>query len=282
MPGIVVGVRALTRALSTGALLIALGLQVQTQPAFEVVSVRRNLTGLQRGGGLAAPQPGGRFIAIGATLKRLVGDAYDGMQVFGGPSWIDTDRFDVNARAENDRSPDEIRRMLRPMLADRFRLVVHAETREMPIYVLSTARADRTPGPRLRESDASCTRDARAFVPSGTPGSSPSCGDFRLGARTLTARGMSMGSLARLLRDRVGRPVIDRTGLGAAYDLDIEWSSDLGLQQAPPDAAGTAELASDGLSLFTALREQLGLSLQASRGPVEVIVVDHADPPNPD
>jgi uncharacterized protein (TIGR03435 family) len=275
MPGIVVGV-------SSGVLLIALGLQIQTQPAFEVVSIRHNLTGLQRGGGLAAPQPGGRFIAIGATLKRLVGDAYDGMQVFGGPSWIDTERFDVNARAENDRPPDEIRRMLRPMLSDRFRLVVHAETREMPIYILSTARADRTPGPKLRESDAACARDARSFVPKGTPGSPVSCGDFRFGAGMLTARGMAISSLARLLGDRAGRPVVDRTGLEAAYDLEIEWSTDLGLQQAPHDSAGAAELTPDGLSLFTALQEQLGLRLQAARGPVEVIVVDHADLPTPD
>ena len=275
MPGIVIGV-------SAGALLIALGLQAQAQPAFEVASIRRNLTGLQRGGGLAAPQPGGRFVAIGATLKRLVGDAYDDMQVFGGPTWIDTDRFDVNARSEHDRPPAEIRRMLRPLLADRFRLAVHTETREMPIYVLSTTRADRTLGPRLRESDVTCAREARAFVPGGTPGSPLSCGDFRLGARTLTARGMAMRSLARLLGDRAGRPVVDRTGLGAVYDVEVEWSSDLGLQQAPPASAGAAELAPDGLSLFTALQEQLGLRLQAARGPVEVIVIDRAEPPSPD
>ena len=167
------------------------------------------------------------------------------------------------------------------MLADRFRLVVHTETREMPIYVLSAARADRTPGPRLRESDATCA-EARSFVPGGAPGAPLSCGDFRLGARTLTARGMTMGSLARLLGDRAGRPVVDQTGLEAAYDLEIEWSTDLGLQQAPPDSAGAAELAPDGLSLFTALQEQLGLRLQSARGPVEVIVVDRADPPSPD
>ena len=133
----------------------------------------------------------------------------------------------------------------------------------------------------MRESDATCTQEARNFVPSATPGP-PACGDFRLGAGALTARGMTMERLAQLLRSRVGRPVTNRTGLAAAYDLKIEWSSDLGLRQAPPGAAGASELTPEGLSLFTALQEQLGLRLEATRGPVEVIVIDGAEPPTPD
>jgi uncharacterized protein (TIGR03435 family) len=263
------------------ALLAPPGVQAQTPQTFEVASIRRNLTGNQQGGGLAAPQPGGRFMAIGATLRRLVADAYDDAQILGGPTWLDTDRFDVNARAGGEPSPAEIRRMLRPLLADRFKLVVHTEAREMPVYVLTAARTDRKPGPTLRESDAKCSGEARNFFPGGAPGSPPACGDFRLGARALTARGMTMTGLARLLSGRAGRPVLDRTGLDSAYDLEIEWSSDLGLLQPPPGSAGSGELTPDGVSLFTALQEQLGLRLQATRGPVDVIVIDRAEPPSP-
>jgi uncharacterized protein (TIGR03435 family) len=192
-------------------------------PTFEVASIRPNVSGSPQGQGLAGPQPGGRFIAIAVTLRRLVAGAYDDLQVVGGPAWIDSDRFDINARAEGDRPPSEIVRMVRSLLTDRFKLVLHTDTREMPVYVLTTARRDRRLGPKLRESDAKCAQDARNFIPQLAPGPPP-CGDFRLGARLLTARGMTMARLAQLLRGRVGRPVADRTELAAMYDLELEWS----------------------------------------------------------
>jgi uncharacterized protein (TIGR03435 family) len=92
---------------------------------------------------------------------------------------------------------------------------------------------------------------------------------------------MVIPTFAQLLRARVGRHVVDRTGLQGTYDIEIEWSSDLGLQQAPPGASGATELTPDGLSLFTALQEQLGLRLQPDRGPVDVVVIDSAEPPTP-
>jgi uncharacterized protein (TIGR03435 family) len=256
---------------------------LHAQPStFEVASIRRNVTANQQGSGLAAPQPGGRFVAIAATLRRLVADAYDDVQVLGGPPWADTDRFDVNARAEGDRSAADIVRMLRPLLADRFKLVVHTETREMPVYTLALARADRKPGSRLRETDATCAQESRNYFPTGAQGFPPPCGDFRLGTRALTARGMTMAAFAKLLRARVGRPVLDRMGLAGVYDLEIDWSSDLGLRQAPPDSAGAAGLTPEGLSLFTAMQEQLGLRLDATRGLVDVLVIDFAELPTPD
>lgn len=257
-----------------------LDLSAQALPAFEVASIRPNTSGNAQGQGLAGPQPGGRFVAVGATLRALVSGAYDGMQIVTGPSWMDSSRFDINARASSEVAPDEMRRMLRSLLVDRFKLVAHTETRELPVYVLSTARSDRKLGPKLRESDATCTKDARSFVPTG-PGGPPACGDFRMGARSLIARGMFMPVFAQVMRGRVGRPVMDRTGLTGAYDLELEWSSDLGLQQAPPGAAGAGELAPDGLSLFTAVQEQLGLRLQADRGPVDVLIIDSAEQPTP-
>jgi uncharacterized protein (TIGR03435 family) len=258
-----------------GSMVLAAIASHAQSPTFEVASVRRNVS---ESPGLAGPQPGGRFIAVGVTLRRLVAGAYDDAQVIGGPGWMDTDRFDINARADGDPPPAEIVRMVRSLMADRFKLVLHIETRDMPVYLLNTARTDRRLGPKLRESDAKCAQEARNYVPKLAPGPPP-CGDFRLGARALTARGMTMPRFAGLLKGRVGRPVVDRTGLDAAYDLELEWSSDLGLQRAPPDSAGADGVTPDGLSLFTALQEQLGLRLEASRGPVDIIVVDSAEPP---
>jgi uncharacterized protein (TIGR03435 family) len=268
--------------LTSAACLLGIGVHAQDAPSFEVASVRRNVTDGHYGGGLATPQPGGRFVGVGVTLKRLIADAYGGRPIVGGPPWLETDRFDINARASGDRSPAQIFEMLKPLLAERFKLLCHTESRDMPVYVMSAVRPDGKLGPKLRESDVKCSDEARNYFPRAAPRDPPPCGDFRLGARTFTARGMTMSGLADVLRGRVGRAVIDRTGLTAAYDFDIEWSSDLGLQQAPPDSAGASALTADGISLFTAFQEQLGLRLQSARVPVEVIVVDSAQPPTPD
>jgi uncharacterized protein (TIGR03435 family) len=113
---------------------------------------------------LSAPQPGGRYVALGVTLRRLAGDAY-GLDVLGGPAWVDSERFDVNAKAEGEPAPAQIRAMLRPLLADRFNLAVHTETREMPVYTLAVVRSDRRPGEKLRQSDPSAPPRRRNIFP---------------------------------------------------------------------------------------------------------------------
>jgi uncharacterized protein (TIGR03435 family) len=229
---------------------------------------------------LSAPQPGGRYVAIGVTLRSLVGEAYD-LDVVGGPAWVDSDRFDVNARAEGEPTPAQIRLMLRPLLAERFKLAAHTEAREMPVYTLALARSDRKVGEKLRQSDPKCAADAQHYFP-GTPGFPPPCGDFRLGGRSFVSRGMTMDGLARLLRMVAGRPVLNQSRLDGAFDIELEWSSDLGLAQLPRDSAGAGELRADGVSLFTALQEQLGLRLEPARAPVPVLIIDSAEPPTPD
>ncbi len=114
--------------LSFSALVVAPTLRAQSAKTFDVASIRRNLSANQQGAGLAVGQPGGRFIAMGATLRRLVAAAYGDPQIDGGPAWMDTDRFDVNARAEGDPPVAEMVRMLQSLLADRFKLVLHRET----------------------------------------------------------------------------------------------------------------------------------------------------------
>jgi uncharacterized protein (TIGR03435 family) len=156
------------------------------------------------------------------------------------------------------------------------------EAREMPVYLLTAARRDKRPGENLRRSDAACAAEARAFFP-GAAGFPPPCGDFRLGARSLVARGMTMAGLAGVLSGQTGRPVLDRTDHGdTAFDVELEWSSSLGLAQPPTDSAGVGDLRADGLSLFTALQEQLGLRLDSARAPVPVVVIDSAEQPSVD
>ena len=259
----------------------ASGPQAQTQEGFEVASIRRNVSGNQQGGGLAAAQPGGRYIGVGVTLRRMVEDAYGPGEVVGGPAWIDRDRFDVQARAAGDRTPAQIQLLLRSLLSERFKVVVHTETREVPVYALTVARSDGQLGRWLSESDPRCAEEARRYFPDAESATSVPCGDFRLRARSLTARAMTMSGLSARLSGRVDRPVLDRTGLVAAYDLELEWSSDVGLRQAPPGSGGADELRPDGVSLFTALQEQLGLRLDPTRGHVDVIVIDRAELPTP-
>lgn len=275
---------AMIRCLLVCLSIASASLHAQTPRVFEVVSIKRNVSGQASGAGLAGPQPGGRYVAVGVTLQRLIGDAYtsqDVVDVIGGPRWIGEDRFDVNARTADDAGPAEILEMLRPMLADRFKLAMHTESREMDVFALTVARADRRLGPNLTPSDAKCAAEARVYFPKmGFP---VPCGDFRMGAREVTARGVSMAMLGRMLSGRAGRKVLDRTGLEGAFDLEMKWTSEGGLLPGPPDRAGANDpVTTDGVSLFTALREQLGLRLEATRGSVDVLVVDRAEPPTPD
>ncbi len=272
------------RYTSAAQVVIRFAGRAQPPVAFEVASVKQNLTWTQPGSGLAAPQPGGRYRAVGVTVQRLIGDAY-GMpdaRVTGGPDWIRSLRFDVDARAAGAPAPAEIMRMLRPLLAERFNVALHLEAREMAVYALTSLRGDRT-GPQLRSSDGPCAEAAANYFPSAGPNAAgPPCGDFRMGAGSLVARGMAMPQLAERLAALAGRPVLDRTGHGGFYDLVLTWSpetpGDLGPRalgdEPPADTAAPA--------IFTAVRDQLGLDLQPQRAPVDVLVIDRVDRPTAD
>lgn len=260
-------------------LLAAAVTHAQTPRTFDVASIKLNVDWNQPGSGLAAPQAGGRFIGRGVTLRRLIGDAYE-MDVEGGPEWIGSNRYDVNATAGGDVGPGEIRLMLRSLLADRFRLVVHTESREQSVYAMTLARADRRLGPGLKVSDPKCAADALKYFP--TMGFPAPCGDFRMGPRELTGRGISMGMLAGILEDRVGREVVDRTGLDGRFDLEMKWSTEAGLVVGPDRIGANDQASGDGASIFTAIQEQLGMRLDATRAALPVIVVDRAEFPTPD
>lgn len=258
------------------ASLVTSAQEVNRGPTFEVASVRPNTSGA--GGGGINIQPGGRVTALNVPLLWLIESAY-GLghhQLEGGPAWMDTDRFDVIAKAETDiprpvagGPPGPFHFMLRALLAERFKLAVHQEKRDLPIYELHLARADGTLGPGLRRSDFDCS--AAEKIPDGRPrdrnDGRPICGMFMRNAQ-ITAHSIPFSRLVEVIEGNVHRPVVDRTNLSGLVDIEVELASNSSDPSKP--------------SIFTALQEQLGLKLVSARGPVEVLVVDHAERPTPD
>jgi uncharacterized protein (TIGR03435 family) len=264
------------RALICAACVAAgLGVAHGQEPSFEVASVKVNTSGgpVWR---IAAPTGTGRFEVTNAPVRMLILNAYGipGFQLAGGPSWIDTIRVDVIARAATTATRDEISRMVRGLLAERFNLAVHREQREMPVHTLVVARDDRRLGPKLQASTTDCaaataSRTARPQLPSGqllcTTSMSPA---------SINAGGMTMARLAQTLSGIVGRVVTDETTLTGAYDLQLTFAPE---QARPPGALPPTD--PDAPSIFAALQEQLGLKLNTRRGMVEVLVIDRVEPP---
>jgi bla regulator protein blaR1 len=275
-----------------------------------VASVKRNTTG----GGLIRIMPG-NISVTGMPAGMLVRLAY-GLQDFqmsGGPSWLFSDRFDIEAKVEGPLSqggPTFVQALFRQLLADRFNLRTHKETRELPIFALVLARPDGRLGANLTRSSDECVAmmtargrgrggpDGRGGPPPDGRGGPPL--DGRGGPATLNFDGPApcggrMGGIGRLraggstieqfaaglLSERAQRVVIDKTGLTGYYDIALNFTPTPNqLPQGPPPlGAPPPQIDPDGPSLFTALQEQLGLKLQDSRGPVEIVVIDSIDQP---
>ena len=223
-------------------------------PAFEAASIKTNRSG-ERGTSMRS-LPGGRIEGRNRTLKLLIQNAFElqPFQIAGGPDWIDSARFDISATANRDVTGAERSAMMRALLADRFKLSTHTERRDAPMYTLRLARPDGRLGPALKKA----ADDART--------------GFRENEGSLTTERTSMERFVRELTSYAGRPVVDETGLAGEWALTLSW--------APEAAAGgdDANLA----SIFTAMREQLGLKLDAARGAVEMLVIDRAEKPNED
>lgn len=265
-------------------------------PTFEVASVKPNRTGAPGGSFVMPP---GRFTATNISLKVLITNAYQlsFFQVVGGPGWVGTDRFDIAAKAPDGAPPEQTRAMVRTLLKERFKLVVHMETQDTPIYAL--VRAGDRLGPKLTRSTMDCgpiraqraaataaAARARGAAPVPVPGApdsneKPVC-QMRLSGRggatlSLRAGNITMATLANSLRTYAGREVVDRTGLTGEFDFELQFAAlpttsaaDGGVPVAPLD---------DAASVFTALQEQLGLKLESTRGPVELMIIDSAERP---
>ena len=266
----------------------------QTQSAsdrFDVVSVKPNRSGALN---IGFDLPGSRrFIVNNAPLRDIIRFAHDvdEARLVGGPDWIRSERFDIIATAERDipawtpdGPPDVLLSMVRSLLAERFHLDTHRDTRELPVYALVLARSDRKLGPRVSVSSVDCAAAlaTRAAPQPASPGEAPACG-MRIGPGQMLLGGVPMSRFATVLASFAGRLVIDRTDLTGAYNLQLSWTPQGRLQGPAPDGAPPLPATDpNGASLFASIQEQLGLKLEPIRAPVEVVVIDRVDRPSPD
>ena len=207
------------------------------------------------------------------------------------PTWIAEETFEIVAKAPESTPPPsraDMRGMLRTLLADRFELMTHSETRELPVYALVFARTDRRFGTALRRSpmtDADCAAFFAKATLSPGPVDEPWCG-MRGRAKAgpggnvfeTTFRAMTVVDIANYLASHVSRPIVDATGLDGRFDLELEFLPSFA--QPPSSAQNTDGQTSP--ALFTALPEQAGLRLESRRVPLEVLVIDHVERPTPD
>jgi uncharacterized protein (TIGR03435 family) len=206
-------------------------------------------------------------------------------QVIGGPQWIDSDRFDIVAKGMARGTLGANRSMVRALLQDRFGLVVHSESRAVPIYALVVARKNGALGPQLVRTSVDCEalRAARGNRPPLPPEARPSCG-FVFAPGYMTGGAVTLREFAAALVRRVDRTVVDRTGITDRFNLKLQWTPETMPQLIPGGPPPGAPPLPDphGPSIFTAVQEQLGLKLDSTRGPVEVLVIDRVEHPTPD
>lgn len=240
--------RNILAVLLTGAAL------AQTAPqTFDVASVKP-----AAGGGRVSLEfrilPGGRLHITGLTVNVILRQAYglEHYQIAGGPAWLNTDGFDIEAKVEGEPTREQILAMLRALLADRFQLKVHREQREGNVYALVANKG----GHKLQPP----TGD-RSYI-----GLYQTDSDDTRVHYALAGKRASLALIATHLGQELGRPVIDRTGIEGEFDFKVSYAIDDN-----PDS---------GSSLLVAVQEQLGLKLEAAKGPVETLVVDHAEKPS--
>ena len=293
------GVVALTSPIAVGLLHATQGraqLQAQdaaaTAPAYEVASVKLNEAGtasLETGKGIISQRivwGQGTFAAKNVKLQDLIRAVYrvGDYQISGAPDWFVSELYDVDAKAEksvvdemqtlnNNQRELESRRMLQTLLADRFRLTLHRVTKELPIYSLVVADAG-----KLHETQGDCPPSSvRPPMPT------PPCGSLRifLWDGRLEGQKVPITQLVANLSERTGRMVVDKTNLPGKYDINLRGAPDS--SEFPPRPAylpPTYQPDSNSPPLLTALQEQLGLKLESQTGPVELLVIDHAEKPS--
>lgn len=263
-----------------------------TPPTFEVASVKPNKSGEEERYIRIDPRGDG-LTAVNMQLRQLITFAYQiqSFQLEGGPDWVASDRFDIVAKSERAvpatgaffGGQEPLRMMLRTLLSDRFKLLLHKETKELPIFELVLARQDGRLGPQLRPAAVECAAQAAAAkggAPPASPGP-PGPGSCFMNLNPVSVRGggVTLAMLANILTGPTQRLVIDRTGLTGNWDLEVNYTPDR--SQVPPGVELPSSIDPNGPSLYTAIEEQLGLKLRPARGPVEVLVIDSVQQPTP-
>ncbi|HEY2383165.1 MAG TPA: TIGR03435 family protein [Terriglobia bacterium] len=260
-----------------------------TRPSFDVAAIKRDTSA--EGNASIAAQPGGRFVASRIALRRVIQFAYrDNQEFIGGPDWLDTDRWDIEAKAPDGTvlpragvldiaTPDTIALMVQSLLEDRFKLKAHKEMRDLPLYELRVAKG----GSKVKASDDQTPPEALlggGGGGGGRRGGGVPRGGIRMGRGDLEGQAMSMSIFATALGALyAGRPVVDQTGLKGLYDIRLQWTPDPGLN-ANIGPGGPVPAAPAGPSLFNALDEQLGLRLESAKGPLPVLVIDSIQRPS--
>jgi uncharacterized protein (TIGR03435 family) len=248
------------------------GLQEEAMPAFEVASIKLHDPGDSASGNFF--QGVDRWVARNYTLRQLVRTAYQiqDYRVIGGPAWADTVRYDIDAKASQDDAargggpaPSRLL-MVRSLLADRFKLRVRREQRELPVYELRVARRDGKLGSALKAVDK---RDCVANAPGGW------CGVRGQGPGRVMGQQVTIDTIVMGLGGTIERVVVNRTGLTGVFDFTLQFTPQ------------SAELANSGAapadvapSIFTAVEEQLGLKLHAERAAVDILVIESAEKPS--
>jgi uncharacterized protein (TIGR03435 family) len=238
-------------------------------------------------------EAGGRLVATNISLYELLLRAHDlrPYQLEGGPSWMQSSKFDITARAAvgAPATRSDVMLMLRSLLAERFALRSRTVTRELPVYALTVARRERL-GPRIRPStlDCSAALAERALTDSSPlEGAAALCQPrslMKVGAGGATMswsrKGLRMADLAAMLTVHAGRTVVDRTGLTGTFDFELDFSPE-GVKALLPGGGPpvTAAPPADGMSMHSAVQDQLGLKLESSRGPVDILIIDSAAQP---
>jgi uncharacterized protein (TIGR03435 family) len=219
---------------------------------FEVASIRPH-PGIEQNYRIRTP-PGGRFTATNVSLKTLILEGFDikDFQLAGLPGSMEGERYDIDARlpAEGQNqatiTPEGLRPLLLALLASRFRLKTHRDSKDLTVYALTAARN----GLKLHQNV-------------GTPGHSTDWGGGRINAVDVT-----VAEFGRVLETQLGRAVVDETGIQGTFDFHLNWTPDQDTEKSGP-------------SIFTALQEQYGLRLETAKRPVEILVIDHVEPPSP-
>jgi uncharacterized protein (TIGR03435 family) len=260
------------RVLVVALIIAGTTLAAQSEPAFDVVSIKPNRSLAEGGGG--GPLPGGRYRLTNMSTRQLIGAAWNipVNRVLGGPGWIAVDRFDIAATMKENATFDETRGMLRTLLRNRFALTARVEQRDLPVYLLTRARLDGPVGPGIEPAEFDCNdpvaRTERTAAASAARPGRMVCG-FSLNSGALDGGSVRMDTLAQLLTPQTGRPVLDRTGLTGSYNVLLKWTSTLGADTPPGDV----------VSIFTAVQEQLGLKLESGTAPLDVLVIDRIERP---
>jgi uncharacterized protein (TIGR03435 family) len=253
-------------------LLLITPLLAQAPPEFEVASLKPNTSGAL--GFSIVPLPGGKLNANNISLKRLIAVAYSvtDFQIFSSVPWLESERYDMEARAPGPASTPQMRLMLQPLLGERFKLKLHRETREMKIYTLTQVKPGAF-GAGLVESPGECGSETtpQPALKNGTP-----CGVVNMGPGRVAGQRGRIAQLCDRLSTLLSVTVVDKTGLQGNYNITMNWAPDPDMERT---LTGDHPPAGDvpGPSVFTAIQEQLGLKLTAGKGPVEVLVIDSAE-----